>query len=281
MKRTSTQTRRIQRWRDGIEKSTEDQLAVEEPLEIRINNQQVSVTMRTPGHDEELVAGFLFSEGIIGSKKAITRIDFHPRNQYGNVVNVLLTEDQSVNWDRLKRSFTATSSCGLCGRESIDAVQKKIPAIRSTVRFTIKTIESLPAKLLNAQSAFSATGGLHAAALFDSRGRIVVAREDIGRHNAVDKVIGWGLLNGKLPFDRRVLLVSGRASFEIVQKALMARLPVLCAISAPSSLAVELSESCGQTLVGFLRETQMNVYSEPRRIVKLSSELSASAAPPP
>jgi FdhD protein len=268
MKRESIQIRRIQRWRGGIKQSVDDQLAVEEPMEIRINNQPVSVTMRTPGHDKELVAGFLFSENVVRTKKAITRIDVHPRNEHGNIVNISLTEDQSVNWDQLRRSFASTSSCGLCGRESIEAVRRKIAKIRSTIRFTSTLIESLPGKLLKSQSAFSSTGGLHAAALFDLRGRLLVAREDIGRHNAVDKVIGWGLLHGKLPFDRRVMLVSGRASFEIVQKCLMARLPVLCAISAPSSLAVDLSKSGGQTLIGFLRETQMNIYSAPRRIVK-------------
>lgn len=256
----------IQRWRDGATRREEDELAVEEPLEIRINNQPISVTMRTPGHDDELVAGFLFSEGVVKRRGAVDQIKPHPRNQYGNIVNVTLGEDEMIDWNRLKRSFVSTSSCGLCGRESIDAVKSNVPKIRSDISVSHEVIQRLPGKLRRSQSAFLSTGGLHAAALFDSRGRLIVVREDIGRHNAVDKVIGWGLLNSKLPFTKRVMLVSGRASFEIVQKTLMARLPILCAISAPSNLAGELSKARGQTLVGFLRGNQMNVYARPRRL---------------
>lgn len=268
MKSAPTKKVRIQRWRDGKKEIVEDELAVEEPLEIRINNQPLSVTMRTPGHDDELVAGFLFCEGIVKNRKAIESIQPHPRNKYGNIVNVTLGENETVDWNRLKRSFVSTSSCGLCGRESIDAVITNVPKIQSEFVIAHRVVESLPEKLLTSQSAFSSTGGLHAAALFDSRGRSIITREDIGRHNAVDKVIGWGVLNGKLPFAKRVMLVSGRASFEIVQKTLMARLPLLCAISAPSNLAVELSKSRGQSLVGFLRESRMNLYAGAKRVKK-------------
>lgn len=243
-----------------------DRLAVEEPLEIRINDQPLSITMRTPGHDGELAAGFLFAEGIIRGSADIAKIGPHPRNREGNILNIWLAENSDVDWSKLKRHFTTTSSCGLCGRESIAAIRRRLPRVRSKVRVSNSILQSLPRKLRGAQAIFEATGGLHAAGLFDAHGRLLVAREDIGRHNAMDKVLGWGLQNGKLPFDRHIVLVSGRASFEIVQKALAARVPILCAVSAPSSLAVELAQSAAMTLVGFLRDGSMNIYCGPSRV---------------
>ncbi len=243
-----------------------DRLAVEEPLELRINNQPLSLTLRTPGHDAELAVGFLFAEGIIRSATDIASLAPSPRNRDGNVLNTTLSDGVTCDWSKLKRHFTTTSSCGLCGRESISAVRRRLPRVDAKVRVSARFLHSLPGKLRAAQSVFEATGGLHGAGLFDLRGRLLVAREDIGRHNAVDKVVGWGVLNGRLPFARHILLVSGRASFEIVQKALAARVPVLCAVSAPSSLAVELAQSAGMTLVGFLRDGSLNVYTGTRRV---------------
>jgi FdhD protein len=268
MPQPNVTSRRILRLTEGVRANPLDQLAVEEPLELRINNQPLSITMRTPGHDAELAAGFLFAEGIIRSAADITQLAPFPRNRDGNVLNVTLADNVACDWSKLKRHFTTTSSCGLCGRESIAAVRRQLPRVRSQVRLAATALLRLPDRLRAAQAAFSATGGLHGAGLFDLRGRLLVAREDIGRHNAVDKVIGWGLLNGRLPYERHVLLVSGRASFEIIQKALAARVPILCAVSAPSSLAVELAQSAGMTLVGFLRDNSMNVYCGPRRVRK-------------
>jgi formate dehydrogenase accessory protein FdhD len=266
MSATAHISRRILRFSTGRKARAEDVLAVEEPLEIRIHNQPLSLTMRTPGHDAELAAGFLFAEGVIRSAADLAKLAPSPRNRDGNVLNVTLADGVACDWSRLKRHFTTTSSCGLCGRESIAALRRRLPRVNAPVRVTGGLLAGLPGKLRAAQAVFAATGGLHGAGLFNARGRLLVAREDIGRHNAVDKVLGWGLLNGKLPFDRHLLLVSGRASFEIVQKALAARVPVLCAVSAPSSLAVELAQSAGMTLVGFLRDGSMNVYCGSRRV---------------
>ncbi|MBI1176677.1 formate dehydrogenase accessory sulfurtransferase FdhD [bacterium] len=264
----SSISRRIVRLSAGRPSACTDKLTVEEPLEIRLNNQPLSVTMRTPGHDLELAAGFLFAEGIVRNKSDIARMEPHPRNQQGNVLNVILNDGVGVDWSRLKRQFATTSSCGLCGRESIAAVRRRLPRVKSGERISVNVVDSLPAKLRAAQAVFAETGGLHAAGLFDLRGRLLIAREDVGRHNAVDKVVGWGLRNGRLPFRRHILLVSGRASFEIVQKALAAGLAFVGAVSAPSSLAVDLAKSAGITLVGFLRKGSMNAYTRPRRIVK-------------
>jgi FdhD protein len=260
-------TRRILRLTGEEKTRTSDVLAVEEPLEIRIHNQPLSLTMRTPGHDAELAAGFLLAEGVIKSAADIAKLAPSPRNRDGNVLNVILADGVACDWSKLKRHFTTTSSCGLCGRESIAAVRKQLPRVRTTVKVPASRLHALPQKLRAAQAVFEATGGLHGAGLFDLRGRLLVAREDIGRHNAVDKLLGWGMLNGQLPFERRILLVSGRASFEIVQKALAARVPILCAVSAPSSLAVELARSAGMTLVGFRRDGSMNVYCGARRVI--------------
>lgn len=262
----ATASRRIVRFTSERRERTQDVLAVEEPLEIRVNGRSLLVTMRTPGDDPELAAGLLFSEGIIASTAGITRCSVHPRSREGNLLDVTLADATAVDWDRLKRRFAGTSSCGLCGRESIQAIRRRLRRIKSDIRVSPGLLLQLPERLLEEQPAFGVTGGLHAAALFDARGRLLVAREDIGRHNAVDKAVGWALLQGRLPLSRHLLLVSGRASFEIVQKALAAEVPILCAVSAPSSLAVELAQSGGQTLVGYLRKDRLNVYTRVGRV---------------
>ncbi len=244
----------------------DDEFATEEPLEIRVDNQPVSVTMRTPGHDEELAAGFLVTEGLIKKRSDILKIEPHPRNRDKNVVNVFLSPDVSVDFKQLTRHVFASSSCGLCGKATIAAVHQHFPGIKSKVSMSAKIILGLSKKLRAAQETFARTGGLHAAAVFDLEGNSMALREDVGRHNAVDKVLGHGFLEGNFPFEKKILLVSGRASFEILQKALAARIPIVCAVSAPSSLAVEFARESGQTLVGFLREDRMNIYSHPGRI---------------
>jgi FdhD protein len=244
-----------------------DSLAVEEPLEIRVDTRPVSVTMRTPGHDDELAAGFLVTEGLLASRDDLARIEPHPRNAAGNVVDVFLAPGVTADFEQLTRHVFAGSSCGLCGKATIAAVRQRFRPARSRVKVALETLLALPAAMRAQQAAFSKTGGLHAAAVFDADGRLVVLREDVGRHNAVDKVLGFGFLNGLMPFDRHVLLVSGRASFEILQKALAAGIAVVAAVSAPSSLAVEFARSNGQTLAGFVRGESLNAYSHPARIV--------------
>ena len=219
--------------------------------------------MRTPGHDPELAAGFLVTEGIVTSSQDILRISAHPRNEQ-NVINVFLRDGPDL--ERLKRHVFVSSSCGLCGKRSIDNVHQHFKPVKSRMRIMAETLLSLPERLRAAQDAFARTGGLHAAGVFSGKGELIVSREDVGRHNAVDKVIGHGLLNGLLPFNDHILMVSGRASFEIVQKALAARIPIIAAISAPSSLAVEFAIESGQTLVGFLRGQRMNLYAGSHRV---------------
>jgi FdhD protein len=256
------------RWRAGarLVKRT-DRLAREEPLEIRVRGKSVAVTMRTPGHDQELAAGFLLTERIVCERKhlagiATCRASLEPRN----TLDVFLAAGVEVDFARLTRHVFATSSCGLCGKASIEAVKQHFPPVDSVVTVSGKMLLQLTARMKRAQRTFAQTGGLHAAAIFDAKGRLIVLREDIGRHNAVDKVLGHGFLKNKLPFDAHVLLVSGRASFEILQKALAAQVPVICAVSAPSSLAVDFARASGQTLIGFLREGGMNIYSSPERV---------------
>jgi FdhD protein len=246
-----------------------DSLAMEEPLEIRVRGRSVAVTMRTPGHDEELAAGFLLAEGLIRDRSAVKEIAHCRQGEaanYKNTLNVFLAPSVEIDFERLTRHVFASSSCGLCGKASIEAVQQHFSPVDSRVKVAMRTIIGLPEKLRVAQQTFAQTGGLHAAAIFDARGKLLVSREDVGRHNAVDKVIGHAFLKSKLPLDRHVLLVSGRASFEILQKALAARIPVICAVSAPSSLAVEFAQENGQTLIGFLRGGSMNIYSHPERV---------------
>lgn len=252
-----------------------DILAVEEPLEVRVAGQPLVVTMRTPGHDVELAAGFLVSEGIIARGEQF-RGAIHcggpggggGENTY-NVLDVSLAPDVRLPGREHARSFYATSSCGVCGKASIDAVHTVSTYVLTSDDTVVDAaqVAELPEMLRAAQAVFDKTGGLHAAGLFDAQtGELLVLREDVGRHNAVDKVIGWALLEDRLPLRGTVLQVSGRASFELVQKAVMAGIPVLTAVSAPSSLAVQLARDSGLTLVGFLRGQTMNVYTHPHRI---------------
>lgn len=255
--------------REGVEER-DDELVVEEPLEIRVGGVPLAVTMRTPGHDRELVAGFLLSEGIVGSTAELAGIGhcWDPETpERRNVVDVTRADDASLDIEALRRNVYASSSCGLCGTVTLESVEKRCVPIEDKVEIAASVLTELPSQLRKAQTVFGRTGGLHAAALFDAAGSLEVVREDIGRHNAVDKVIGFHLLRDRLPLEGRVLLVSGRASFEILQKAAMARIPVVAAVSAASSLAVSLAEQQGQTLVAFLREGSFNVYTGRQRIV--------------
>ncbi len=266
---STTLSAAIQKWKNGSLQSTiNDELAIEEPLEIRVHGQSLAITMRTPGHDEELAAGFLQTEGIIkdqGDLVETTHCNGGKHNQGQNRLNIFLSPNLEIDLESLTRHVFASSSCGLCGKATIESVQQNFDPIESDVRVLPETITSLPALLRNAQPTFDQTGGLHAAAVFDTKGKLVVCREDVGRHNAVDKIVGYGFLN-KLPFDKHILMVSGRASFEIMQKALAARLPILAAVSAPSSLAVDFAQENGQTLIGFVRGETMNIYTHPERI---------------
>ncbi len=252
---------------DGTIASRDDVTAREEPLEIRVEGRSVAVVMRTPGHDEELVAGFLVSEGVIKNARDILEISQCPStgNTKGNIVDVLLG-GAVVNWDSLTRHVFSASSCGLCGKTSIESIFQRFPAVTAAWQVPPSLVTSLPDKLRAAQETFSQTGGLHASAIFDRAGQMLVLREDVGRHNALDKVLGYGLANKLLPYHQHILLVSGRVSFEIMQKALAAGVPIVAAISAPSSLAVDFAQDSGQTLVGFLRGQTMNVYTHPYRI---------------
>jgi FdhD protein len=251
-----------------------DDLAREEPLEIRVSGRNVAVTMRTPGHDKELAAGFLLSEGIIHTREDIADIvdcEGCELSDFRNTLDVLLTPGVEVDFERLTRHVFASSSCGVCGKASIEAVHQNFPPVRAGVPVvSMETIVRLPEILRSAQATFSKTGGLHASAIFNREGKLIVLREDVGRHNALDKVIGHGLLRGLPPFDAHLLLVSGRTSFEIMQKALAARIPIVCGVSAPSSLAVEFARESGQTLVGFLRGDTMNIYAHPERIAGMA-----------
>lgn len=250
--------------------SRSDLVAVEEPLEIRIDGRPLGVTMRTPGHDEELAAGLLLAEGVIARPQDIGSIAVcrNPENlDERNVVTVYLREGLTPDWEGLRRSLLTSSSCGLCGKASIESLRTRAaPLAPGRARIEPAILSAMPARLRGRQEVFAATGGLHAAGLFALDGRLDVLREDVGRHNAVDKVIGASLLARRFPPDARVLLVSGRASYEIVQKAAVARIPIVAAVSAPSSLAVGLADAMGITLVGFLRGEGFNIYSHPHRI---------------
>jgi FdhD protein len=258
---------------DG-ERRRPDALAVEEPLELRVGGRALAVTMRTPGHDVELAHGFLLTEGVIGSLTDVrdarycNSVDDDGRNTY-NVLDVGLAPGVPAPETGVERNFYTTSSCGVCGKASLDAVRLRSqhsPA-EDDVRVAAGVVAGLPDALRRHQQVFDRTGGLHAAGLFTADGALLVVREDVGRHNAVDKVLGWALLQGRIPARGCVLVVSGRASFELAQKAVMAGVPVLAAVSAPSSLAVELAEECGLTVAGFVRDGSMNVYTHPGRIV--------------
>ena len=266
----------VTHWQNGTAQSREEQLTVEEPLEIRIAHKSLAVIMRTPGHDYELALGFLLTEGIIQRADDVLSLenavdaDDLPLE---NVVNVTLRsathqnaiQSQSATFER---HFAVSASCGLCGKNSIaDLMLSTSPLEEDSIRVCADTIYTLADQLRSQQDVFQHTGGLHAAGLFQLDGQLLLLREDVGRHNAVDKLIGHGLLHNLFPYRQHLLLVSGRTSYEIIQKALLARIPCVAAISAPSSLAVELAEKSGITLVGFLRNQAMNVYTHPQRIV--------------
>ncbi|MGC2174746.1 MAG: formate dehydrogenase accessory sulfurtransferase FdhD [Acidimicrobiales bacterium] len=250
-----------------------DTLAGEEPLEIRVDGTSLAVTMRTPGADFDLAAGFLVSEGVVSKKDELVAMRYCAGkgddgvNQF-NVLDLTLAPSVAPPDESVARAFFTTSSCGLCGKASIDAVRtrSRFDVHDDPLKVSSKVLASLPAQLREAQQVFEKTGGLHAAGLFDSSGGLLVLREDVGRHNAVDKVVGWALREDKLPLRETILLVSGRASFELVQKAAMAGVPMLCAISAPSSLAADLADEIGVTLVGFLRDPSMVVYAGAERV---------------
>ena len=253
----------------------DDTVAVEEPLEIRVGGRSVAVVMRTPGHDRELAAGFLVTEGILRRREEVldmvycaVRREGDPASHeagYGekreNVLDVLLAPGVAVDWARLTRNVFTSSSCGICSKASIAAVRGQFPAIAEPLVARRAVLAALPERLRAAQAGFAATGGLHASGLFEADGTLVVVREDVGRHNALDKIVGHAFFAGRLPLGGRILLVSGRVSFEIMQKALAAGVPCVAAISAPTSAAVDFARASGQTLVGFLRGERMNVYA--------------------
>ena len=257
----------------GSASEVRDHLAVEEPCEIRLGGEAIAVTMRTPGHDLELAAGFLYTEGIVGALDIATishcgnpeagRGDaLHPEN----VVEVRLVPGRAARRD-VRRHFFASSSCGICGKASIEAIHVDTGAAADGPSVTAAALSAMMEGLSPRQELFAATGGLHAAAIFGADGELLVVREDVGRHNAVDKVIGYALLEERLPLDAAVLIVSGRTSFEILQKALVARISIVAGVSAASSLAVEFAAQSNMTLVGFLRASKMNVYTGAERII--------------
>jgi FdhD protein len=258
----------VTEWQEGKIAKFEDYLVGEEPLEIRIGTRPITVTMRTPGHDLELVAGFLLTESLITGVEDIASLrQVATRGHKRNVVRVELARGSAIKPARLKRNFLTTSSCGLCGKTSIDAVRVRgITRPNPHIRISPDILCLLPDALLSAQTLFGRTGGLHAAGLFDMTGKLIALREDVGRHNAVDKLIGWALAEKRLPLKESVLLVSGRGSFEIVQKALVAGVPVVACISAPSSLAVQLAWEFNLSLVGFLRGRRFVLYTGEDRV---------------
>nr|PZN45430.1 MAG: formate dehydrogenase accessory sulfurtransferase FdhD [Actinomycetota bacterium] len=269
-----TVRRRVMRVRDAAVSHRVDVLAAEEPLEIRVNGRPVTVTMRTPGHDFELAAGFLVSEGVIASPGDLAGMRYcagaleDGMNTY-NVLDLTLAPGVREPETSLARNFYTTSSCGVCGKASLEAVRTvaRWRIADDPLRLDPELVAALPDRLRAAQQVFDRTGGLHAAGLFDASGEPLCVREDVGRHNAVDKVLGWALQEGRLPLRSTVLMVSGRASFELVQKAVMGGIPALAAVSAPSSLAVELAAEEGLTLLGFVRGSSMNVYAGEHRMV--------------
>ncbi|MDR7618052.1 MAG: formate dehydrogenase accessory sulfurtransferase FdhD [Armatimonadota bacterium] len=266
-----------------------DFLATEEPMEVRLvagpHRRTVAVTMRTPGNDFELAAGFLFCEGVVRSRDEVSRIAYCldeglDAEQRYNVVTVELRGNCLPDLQPLERHFYTTSACGVCGKASLEALRiRGCPVLDGGPVLEPRLLRELPERLRRAQGLFAQTGGLHAAALFDAEGRLLALREDVGRHNAMDKLVGWALLEGRLPLRDSVVMVSGRASFELVQKAVAAGAPVFCAVSAPSSLAVEVARAFGVTLVGFLRGDRFNVYTGAERVRGVASEQGRAATP--
>ena len=260
-----TKTWPVRRLRSGAATgAVTDELAAEEPLELRVRGRSVAVVMRTPGHDADLAAGFLLTEGVVKRMEDIYDImqcRTTRRAEKGNVVEVVLPKTARVDFKTLTRHVFSASSCGLCGKATIDAVRQHFPPVKRPLRVSAKVLRWLPDRLAAAQPTFQATGGLHGAGLFDANGTLIAAREDVGRHNALDKVLGHALRAGWLPLEQQILLVSGRVSFEIMQKALAARVSVVAGISAPTSLAAEFAAANRQTLVGFLRGDRLNVYA--------------------
>lgn len=259
----SIELTQVTEWDDGRLRSVQDSLAAEEPLEIRLAGKPLTVTMRTPGHDLELAAGFLLTEGIIDAADQIAEIrSADPQNGVKNNVVEVTLQNSAFDSSNLSRNFFAASSCGICGKASIEAIRlRDLHPPDRTFRFDPNQLCRLPDILREQQAVFTRTGGLHAAALFDANARLMAVREDIGRHNAVDKIIGWALMQGHVPLDRHVLLVSGRGGFEIAQKSLAAGIPIMASVSAPSSLAVKLARELGLTLIGFLRGRRFVMYS--------------------
>ena len=266
-----TLERATRRWRASSFTNGRDLLAVEEPLEIRLAGRRFTVTMRTPGHDEELVAGFLFAEGFVSAANEIgeiRRVRGSSGKPEANVIDVILNVPVEDLRERLQRNFAVTSSCGLCGKTSIEAIERRIaPLSCANTGIEASVLMGLSAKMRSEQTIFADTGGVHAAALFDRSGALHVLREDIGRHNAVDKLVGWAMDRSRLPLGDSLVMVSGRLSFEIVQKVAAAGAPLLAAVSAPSSLAVGLADQVGITLLGFLRDGAFNVYTHPERVI--------------
>ncbi|MGZ3609498.1 MAG: formate dehydrogenase accessory sulfurtransferase FdhD [Ktedonobacteraceae bacterium] len=266
---------RMTHWKEHLQEQREDYVTVEEPFEVRVNQRSLAVIMRTPGHDHELAMGFLFTERVIHQPEDVDAIvdaiddDGLP---LANVVNIHLRpngqEDPLAQIDHFERHFAVSASCGLCGKNSIEDLMLTVPALKvEDLHIASSCIYELTGQLRIGQDVFTHTGGLHAAGLFTSTGELCLLREDIGRHNAVDKIIGYSLLHNTFPYSKHILVVSGRISYEIIQKAALARIPCIAAISAPSSLAIELAHQAGITLIGFLRDHTMNVYTHPGRIV--------------
>jgi FdhD protein len=274
-KNRSIELTQVTQWEEGEAMRVEDYLAAEEPLEMRSGSYSLGVTLRTPGNDEELVAGFLFTEGIISRRDDLLSVRMPgERDPERNLVRVTLDSSVQLAPNSAARRFSAGSACGVCGKASITQLRRRgLRRPKAAIPFDPEMICRLPQRLREAQDVFRRTGGLHAAALFNSSGDLLVLREDIGRHNAVDKTIGWALLSGRLPLSDHVLLVSGRGGFEIVQKSIAAGIPLLASVSAPSSLAVQLARELGLTLVGFLRGRRFVIYAGEERIAASLSPL--------
>jgi len=268
--RRDTDVTQVQEWKEGEVETRQDDLAAEEPLEIRIGGLPLTVTMRTPGHDFELAAGFLFTEGIVQRPEQIASIQEAPNvkpTERGNIVQVELAAGANADLANAQRNFFAASSCGICGKASIDSIRSRgIRSVNPDFRMSPEVLCGLPEGLRASQKIFSRTGGLHAAGLFSKDGELLVEREDIGRHNAVDKIVGWAVLGRRVPLADCALVVSGRGGFEIIQKAAMAGIPVVASVSACSSLAVRLAREAGMTLAGFLRGRRFVLYSGGQRL---------------